>query len=154
MTNWWQPDRSGVDAIDTAIGAICFGAAVQFARHCGGTGDVLCRVITAMRNGGCGSCEMGFIDALARKATVGTMPPAISDVDVAGSIQMSAGALTVEGVRHGEQEARECLNLARQLKWPELIATDLQAVIERRYTGNPAGFVWAVCGAAMAGGSN
>jgi hypothetical protein len=89
-----------------------------------------------------GPIEVGFIEALTRKAMSGRAPPII-------------GYRLAED-REGEEHARLCLDLARMVDMPTLISDELISVIDGTF-GAAAGawpFVWTICVAAAVGALN
>lgn len=75
VTDWWCPQRTDDDASDFAHGAVYFAAAVQFGKRV--RDDALANICG--RLGQFDPIELGFLDALARKATVGIVPTAMED---------------------------------------------------------------------------
>ena len=151
--NWWLPMRSGDAAADYKAGIAHFETALSML-HASLAGDFysalgspialnyfcfLPRILGGMKS--IGPIEAGFIDALVRKASVGSsplaMPPEVSDFD-----------------REGERHAHFCLWAARSPgPWPEIILSELLAALDGTFEcGNPRAFVWTICLAASSGG--
>lgn len=149
---FWAPERLEDERIDYETGKQHCETALKFARR------VQSIILPAYVFGGICSTrkllpmEQGFIDALAVKATYGRLPDQVTPED-ANELFRTSGQ-TIEEVRYGEQEARECLALARETQCPELVAGTLMLIVNGEMKRGALTFFLTVCGAAYLGALN
>ena len=151
----WVPDRTGNREADYEAGKRHFAAALACARTLNSPW-LLVNVYTAILHVKTGPIELGFIDALASKATCGAPGPSIItprmlQIAIEGGLRA-----TEEGTRAVEEEVTSLLRTARALRSPETVAKLLIDTIVAR--GPPApyvgAYVIAICVAALNGGGN
>ncbi len=145
---FWHPDKTDNDVLDHAVGRQHFRTALTFARAIQ-SGSFLAFVFGGIVQYGPGSMEYGFINALAAKATYGSLPNLITGNEAFELF--SATGTTEDEVKFGEHEAREYLILARETQCPEVIESLLSSIVHRQMERGSLAFFWTVCGAAYLG---
>lgn len=148
---FWQPNKTGNDALDHALGRQHLDSALGFARATH-SNTFLAFVFGGICQAGPGAMESGFIQALSTKATYGHLPSIIT-TDEAIELFNATGT-TEDEVSFGETEARDYLILARETQCPEVIAALMESIVRCEMRHGSLSFFWTVCGAAYLGGVN
>ena len=149
--NFWTPQYSWDEQRDFSTGQTHFTTTIEFARA-GRAQDLLAMIVGGMIDAGAGPMERGFLRCLAEKATYGRVPAPVDDVMAEAAFGTTGR--TMEEFRHGEQEAREYLDLARELRSPDIIEWIMADIVNGEITYGALTFIWTVCRAAYAGCEN
>lgn len=149
--NFWTPQYSQDEQQDFATGQAHFTTAIEFI-HASQSHNLLAMIVGSMIDAGAGPMERGFLRCLAEKATYGRVPA--PEDDASAEEALGTTGRTIEEFRHGEQEAREYLDLARELQSPSIIELSLVDIVNGETTYGAITFIWTICRAAYAGCAN
>jgi hypothetical protein len=149
--NFWMPQYSGDEQQDFVIGQAHFTTAIEFAQA-SRFQDLLGMIVGGMIDSGAGPMERGFVRCLAEKATYGRVPA--PEDNSSAQAALVATDRTMEELRHGEREAREYLDLARELRSPGIIEWIMVDIVNGDMKYGALTFLWTVCRAAYAGCEN
>ena len=151
----WVPDRAGNWDADYEAGKRHFAAALACARTLNSPW-LLVNVFTAILHVKTGPIELGFIDALASKATYGAPGPSIITPRMLQFAIDGGLRATEEGTRSVEEHAKALLRTARTFRSPETVSNLLIDTIVGRGPPGPyvGAYIFAICVAALNGGGN
>jgi len=151
----WMPVRTGDWNADYEAGKRHFAAALACARTFNSPW-LLVNVCVAILHVKTGPIELGFIDALAGKATYGASGPSIVTPRMLQSEIDGGLRATEEGTRSVEEQVNSFLRTARALRAPETVAKKMtDTIVGSRVPAEYVGIcVTAICVAALNGGGN
>jgi hypothetical protein len=144
----WNPKRTGIELLDTRIGARHFSEALAFSREIRAPYFLVC-ILKEMRVTGIGPMERAFLRGLISKAIAGGHGPQMSDQEAYGLAMLRD--CDIETIRGVETSARGFILAANRYREPEMLECVLVDWFRAPDTWVAEVVALVICGAAMKG---